>query len=463
MQTATDFDAYARAVAKRDVRALCKALFNEDLKPRQVVIVRAIAFRLRTRAAIRAPTQWGKTKAVGIGIALRLVLHRGQKVAVLSPTNRQSAILRGYVSDCVIACDYLRTMLSTNATGADRLRAEVTKKKVTFKDGSLVEFLSLEGKAERIMGLGGYDLVVEDEAGLVPDEVHRVRVTRMLAKKGAALVLISNPWSKAHHFHEACESKDFLQVHVTWKDGLEDGTFSQAFLDEQRRTLSPSEWSILYEAEFPDLAEDQLIPWSWIQRSIQKAWTPPLGELWHRCWGMDCAEGGGDENVMTLLLRGPFDRLAMESQTGWFEADTDVTSERASNLVRGDVVGVDEGGVGKGIADNMRARGTSVHSFKAGREAAHKERFFNLFSEAAWGLRTAFEQDRIVLVNPSSDLLAELTRYRWNLLTGRTRVTVAGGKGGGNSPDHGDSLVHAYWTRPVMPKPVPLRRAKTLL
>lgn len=457
------FVVLAQAVRQQDVRNLCKALFGVDLKPKQVLIVRAIAFRLRTRVAIRAPTQWGKTKAVGVGIALRLVLHRGQAIAVLSPSNRQSAILRGYVSDCVLACDYLRGLLSTGATGADRLKAEVNKTKVTFKDGALVEFLSLEGKAERLMGLGGYDLVIEDESGLVPDDVHRVRVTRMLAKKGAALVLISNPWAKAHHFYDACNDAAYLQVHVTWQDGLADGSFTQEFLDEQRRKLSPTEWCILYEADFPDSVEEQLLPWSWIERSIQKAWTPPLGERWLPAWGMDCAEGGGDENVLVRLERGPHDRIAMTAEVGWHEADTDATAERASRTVGSHIVGVDEGGVGKGIADNMRARGTTVHSFKAGREAQHKERFFNLFAEAAWRTREAFEQNRVVLVNPSAKLLSDLTRYRWNVLTGRTRVQVEGGKSGGHSPDRGDAFVHAVWTRPEMPKPVPLRRPRTLI
>lgn len=456
-------DPLAVAVQRRDVKSLAKALFDVDLKPKQVVIVRAIVFGRRRRIAIRAATQWGKTKAVGVAVALCLVLYRGHRIAILSPTNRQSAILRAYVSDCILACDYLRALLNIGVAGADRLQQEVTKTKVTFRDGGLVDFLSLEGKANRVMGLGGYDKVIEDEAGLVPSDVHNVKVERMAGKPTAKMVLIGNPWEKAHHFHDACQDEATEQVHITWRDGLEDGTFTQEFLDEQRRRLTPTEWAILYEAEFPDAVEDQLFPWSWVQRAIQKEWKPPLGERWVRAGGMDCAEGGGDRNVYTPILRGPHGRLALLPQTDWTEPDTDFTAQRATELAKGDVVGVDEGGVGKGIADNMRARGAIVHSFKAGREARHKERFFNLFSEAAWELREALEQERVVIVNPSPALMHDLPRYRWTLLTGRIRVTVAGGKSSGNSPDHGDSAIHAVWTRPEMPKPVPLRRPRTLI
>jgi len=438
-----------------ETATLCEVLFKHDLSPGQVEIARTLAFPGSTgvnddRVCINAMTRYGKTYGVADGLSLRILADPGPlDIKIIGPTQEQATILRNYLTDNIIHQPLLSNELDLDATGIRRLNKEVSKRKFTFKNGTSLTVLTAEGKADRLMGFGA-DVLVLDESCLIHQDVFDYKISRMLGDNpDAQLVELSNPWHKEGHYYRHWEDHGFRNIHIGWRQALIEGRVTQKFIDEQRRVVPPTAFEVLYESVFPDMAEDQLIPWSWIQRAIKEGDPDLKGESgWIRRHGLDVAEGGGDATVLTRVFQHSDRRRVLAWQKTWHYADTMETADRAwaeMDGSRGVPVAVDATGVGKGVADRLQQKGASVSQIKTGRSASKKERFTNLGSEALWNLRGLFEEGLIDLHNPSRDLLSDLTKWRWTVKTGRVHVEVEDGKRSGNSPDHGDSLAYACW------------------
>jgi len=453
MKQVLDADPLAEAIRTRNAGALAEHYFGVRLTPWQARIARRVAFLESRRLVIFAMTQWGKSQALAVGVALGLLLNPGLRWVVLFPSDKQTAILRNMIVKLLRSCRQLRAMLMLSAQGFERLAAEASRNRWTFRDGSDLRFMSVGGDGTSVMGEGG-DVVIMDEAGLIPDETARVMVNRMLsANPKAVLIKSANPWPDSGHLRKSWESTRYERIQVDYRVALQEGRVTQEFLDEQREALSPQEWAVLYEARFPDAAEDQLIPLPWIQRALRTGpWSK--GRDWRAAYGADYAEAGGDKNVLTPLrkLNGRVDVLP---PLAWFEGDTMQTVARIEPVLQADPgpLAGDAQGVGKGPQDRLRERGWQILDVKAGRKATEPETYDNLMSELLWRLRVLFEQQRIELWDAPPELVRDLQRYRFHIHKGRRKVEVAGGKKSGDSPDYGDSLAHGLLAEPQAPKP----------
>lgn len=443
---------------------MAKGLLGVDLTPGQGRIAALAAFGHRKRVCITAHTRYGKTYAMAVGICLGIMLHDGKPLrwVVLAPTLSQAAILRGYVADIIVENRLLTAHVEFEQTqDISRLRREVSKTKMTFKDGQQLLILSAEGGGERLMGFGADRLIV-DEAALIADAVFTKRILRMLGDNpGAVLLLITNPWHSSGFFGRAWSDEDYLNIRIGFDVGLVEGRITQETIDEARRHLSPSEFQVLYEARFPDAAEDQLIPWDWIQRSVV-AEAPMMPAEAKRFGGLDVAEGGRDKCVHVQGWSHGGD-VVLSSWDAWHGPDTMTSVARVESGHRGGVLAVDGTGVGKPVADRLKQLGIEVLEVKTGRKAKHTERFVNLGSEALWNLRRLFEEEKVRLVNPPHALLTDLAMYRFDTASGRLRVKVEGGKEA-YSPDFGDATSYACLAvvrakGAALPRAIPRRRS----
>jgi len=434
-----------RAIREERVTALVKYWYDVDLTKSQARIIKALAWKKARRISIKAMTQWGKSYAVAIAVCLCLKLWRDPEIAIIAPTVRQSQILRNYVADFVLRDEDLASRLDMNQSGLERMKREVSKARLTFSDGaSCIDFFSCEGNAHRLMGFGSYDLVIEDEAGDTPDTV-QAKILRMCSKEGCIRVKIGNPWGSNEHFPRSFEEASWTGFTVSWRDAVTEGRVSTGFVEEARKSLTTIEFTVLYEAEFPDAAEDQLIPSSWYHRAVLDHWEPKKPELWTPEYRLDVAEGGGDRTVLWLVMvKGEY-KVAVNSWA-WKYADTMKTADRvhATVLAEGEgSIGVDSNGVGKGVADRLEQYGHSVIQIKTGAGAIDNKRFKNKGAELLWRIREDLEHERLSFVSPPPELYKDLVRYRFDVKTGKLRVTIEDGKSSGNSPDFGDALSYS--------------------
>jgi hypothetical protein len=254
----------------KNVYALCKYYFNEELKSSQLQIVRTVAFDEHKRVVICCMTRYGKSFCVAMGILLWIMHNKNKKIAIIAPTNEKTGIIRNYIADFVYKSPWFLNLLDIEKKGAERIKKEVSRKRMTWKNGIEMRTLSAEGRGEALMGFGA-DKIIVDETCDIDYEVYRARVTRMLGdNKDSTYVEIGNPNHKQGHMFEHWTNPDWFHIHINWIEALKEDRISQEFLDEQRQTLTIMEFKILYDADFPDDTEDALFKWEWIQNAIIK-------------------------------------------------------------------------------------------------------------------------------------------------------------------------------------------------
>ena len=149
--------------------------------------------------------QSGKSTVTSILATDRAVNVPNSLVLLLAPALRQSQELFRKVK-CVYAAlgDTVPTVIE-NALSLE------------LANGSRI--VCLPGKEATIRGFSAPNLVIEDEASRVPDDLHQA-VRPMLAVSGGRLVLLSTPFGPRGHFFELWEhgGPDWLRVKVTAAD-----------------------------------------------------------------------------------------------------------------------------------------------------------------------------------------------------------------------------------------------------
>lgn len=159
-------------IFNKDVKTLSKTLFNVILTPKQRELVRTIAYKEHKRIITNAMTRYGKSMSISVAVLLYILFNENKKIKIIAPTYPQARIIMNYMADYLSKTDILVNLIEYEATGADRLKKEVTKSRITFKNGCELMILSAEGKASRIMGFGGdliicvpYDTIISTDKG----------------------------------------------------------------------------------------------------------------------------------------------------------------------------------------------------------------------------------------------------------------------------------------------------------
>jgi hypothetical protein len=182
--------------------------------------------------------QSGKSTVAAILGLHRALYHPHSLVLLVSPSLRQSSEL------------FKKVRSFLNALSVRPRLEEDNRLSLEMANGSRV--VSLPATEARIRGFSGANLIVEDEAGRVPDELY-LSVRPMLATSSGRLILMSTPWGKRGHFYESWENggPSWERVRVSAEQC---GQIPKAFLDEERRTM-PRAW---FDSEYNCLFGDTL-------------------------------------------------------------------------------------------------------------------------------------------------------------------------------------------------------------
>ena len=137
----------------------------------------------------------------------------------------------------------------------------------TLAGGSRV--ISLPGAGETIRGYSP-DLIIEDEAAYVDDGLY-LAIRPMLAVSGGKLILLSTPYGKRGHFHEAWTSdEDWQRIEVPAQSCPR---ISEAFLERERGALGEAWFKQEYGCRFQETA-DQVFSHEDVQRSFSDEVQP---------------------------------------------------------------------------------------------------------------------------------------------------------------------------------------------
>lgn len=448
---------------EEDARALCKYFWDVDLTAGEEKIVKSVAFGRRRkvkRTIICCMTRYGKSYSVSMGILLWIFQNRNRKVAIIAPTNEKTTIIRNYIAQFISKSPIFSQLLDMDRTGIDRIRKEISKKRMTWKNGVEMRTLSAEGQGESLMGFGA-DMVVVDEECDIDYEVYRSKITRMLGESDdSEYVGIGNPWHRDNQMWEHWINPAWNKIHIDFQEALEEGRISEDFVAEQRATLTEREFEILYGANFPETSSDALIDWKWIDRAQKQEIV--VGEKYQIIAGIDVAAEGNDLTVVTIVKKDTeLNKYKVLKVDAWGKTDLMPTVGKILPILAEfnvHKVLVDSSGIGSGVfsrLEEIRKDGKLkcvVEKFLGGAGPSTdkaKEKFLNINAESFWHLRSLFEEGKIQIVQ-RPELVSQLSKMKWELTSAeKIRIRRPGQKEGDTaekkSPDFADSLNIACW------------------
>lgn len=188
------------------------------------------------RLLLNCARQSGKSTIASL-MAVHTALTKGGAVVLLvSPSLRQSSELFRKCSSWLAKMKMPPAMLEDNKLSA------------TFDNGSRI--VSLPSSESTIRGFSAVDLLIEDEASRVDDDLYRA-VRPMLAVSGGRLILASTPWGQRGHFYEEWRDGGDVWQRVTLK-ATDNPRIEPAFLAEERLALGEAWYRSEYLCEFTD-------------------------------------------------------------------------------------------------------------------------------------------------------------------------------------------------------------------
>lgn len=427
-------EALKTALKNKRSDVIAKWLFDVDLTEGQKEIVNSIVYPEHKRVCISAMTRYGKTFGCAVGTGIYIYLNENKKVYLLAPRREQAKLLRNEIAELIVSSPQLQYLVDERTSGTDRLKKEVSKKRITFKNGCSLQTLSAQGKAERAMGHGG-DLNIMDESCLIDEEVYRKRIFRMLGESpDSKLVELSNPWHKDNQFFDHWTASNFKTIRIDYKQAIKEGRATEDFIEEARQTLTPQEFTVLYESDFPEDTEDTLIKWDWIEKAI----TRDLDLKGNIYYGVDVARKGNDKTVVTKVIEED-NQYKLVDLWEWQHKDTMHTVGRITNIVgnKQDKINVDEIGVGGGVVDRLEEMRYNVNGVKINKTPENnKNRFRDRKAESYFELRGLFEEGRIDIID-KGDLVSELNKIKYEFTSSR-KIKI---NDPNKSPDFADSLM----------------------
>ena len=425
--------------ANYDTKLVVKTLFEIDLTDNQLKIVESVAKddKKNKRVVICCYTRYGKSFCVALGILLYLLTHTNKRILLLSPTDRQTTIIRNYIVRFLIFNANSRKLLDIYARREEKLKRELSHKRITFKNGCEILVMSTEGRAARLMGFGG-DLIVMDESALISHEVYQMRITRMLGDSpNSKLIEIGNPLHKDNQMYEHWLDPKFTHIHIGYDTGIAEERITEEFIEEERKEITDTQFKILYDAEFPDATEDQLIRGDWIRNALRE--KPKMTEEnVIRILGCDIARFGEDKTVLTYLKVYSNAFYVIEKIKEYAMQDTHVTTGYIidmDNKYYFNKIIVDDTGLGGGVVDNLKHNKSTKKktiSFIAGKspkKEEDKKRYLNVKAEFYIKMSKIFEAGNII-IQDNSQLIRELRqiKYEFSGDSGKLIILKAGKK-----------------------------------
>lgn len=182
--------------------------------------------------------QSGKSTTAAILGLHRALYHPKSLVLLVSPSLRQSAELFRKVTEFLGKVSTRPKLLEDN------------KLSCTLEDKSRI--VSLPSSEATIRGFSGANLIIEDEASRVLDDLYRT-VRPMLAVSNGKLILMSTPFGKrGHFFEEWTNNQGWEKIEVK---ATECPRISLEFLEEERRSLGEWWFRQEYMCEFMDAVD----------------------------------------------------------------------------------------------------------------------------------------------------------------------------------------------------------------
>lgn len=464
----------SEALKKGDIKILAEVFFNFQLTPTQEEVIKDIIVRKEPRISISAMTRYGKSQLIAIAVGIYLMINRNKKVFFIAPTRDQALILRNYLNDIVLGCPLLLDASDIDLEDrTQRLKKEVSRSRVTFKNGCEYRVFTAHQDGSGLMGFGlGKEggLVIIDEATKITREAY-AKIIRMIGDnpEKSQVVESYNPWDRDNKAYEHSIDETWKHWHVSWRIAVKEGRTTEEFVEQQRKELTQLEFEVLYESRFPEASEDSLLKFSDVQRAIESEFESESWANVERIISCDPADKGLD---LTVIMYGIKDK-----DTGIYIL-LDIYSEPISDNMNvaehifkwykekgADTINIDPIGVGAGVLSRVRqlvgskpnvnachfgegvgtqGKDTKPYpheSLQERRSDSAKKRFSNRKAEQYFRLRELFEEG-MLSIPKKRELTNELMNMKWDTIKTTGKIKIIDPE---RSPNFADALCYLTW------------------
>lgn len=363
----------------------------------------------KPRVLVNCSRQTGKSMTCSLAALFRSITRPNHLTLCISPSDRQSGEL------------FKKVLYWVDRLPQRPAIVKETARELALRNGSRI--VSLPSSAHTIRGFSAVNLLLEDEAAFVDDDLHEA-VTPMLAVSQGDMVLMSSPNGKRGHFWRHWESGGDDWQRLTAK-ATECTRFDPAFLAAERRAKGDAIFRQEYLCEFLNAASGLVY-----HRFAEQCVVQTAPKLDQHIIGIDY--GYKDDTAWCVLGWREHDPRVYVVEC-WKEPQ--VIPSRAAEIVRDleqkyrahTIVG-DVGGMGKGYAEEGRQR-FSLPIKPA--EKHNKTGYISLLNDA-------LERRELVLVDQGTRQLQE----EWGALVWHDAIP---GKENPTQPNHcADACLYAW-------------------
>lgn len=181
------------------------------LSPSQEEIFRAITTRDYPRYHVMTTTQFGKSFVVALAVLLRAATFP-EKWAIIAPSEKQAKIIMGYIIEHIFDHPLIKSQFIQTEKD-ERLKAEKSKKRITFRGGGEIFILSADTKNKKAAGeaLMGFGCIVEGHK--ISTDNGEMNIDEVVKLKEDVKILSYN------HDKNRMEYKNILQYQENPLDG----------------------------------------------------------------------------------------------------------------------------------------------------------------------------------------------------------------------------------------------------
>ncbi len=348
------------------------------------MIFEAILTRQHPRQIILAPTRYGKSLMIALALLLRVTVYK-EKWTIISGKQEQARVILNHLIQHVFDNDLFASQLELEGEPIERLKRERSKNRLTFKRGGEIKVMSANAKSAQSKGQGllgsGSPNIIIDESSLIPDGVYG-QIVRMLGDQpDNCLIELGNPFYR-NHFHRSWKNPKYHKIFVDDKQALEEGRYTEDYLDEMR---DKTNYQVLYECLFPEesMIDEEGFSTLFQENTLERAkqFVMPFGE---KRLGCDIAEGGGDNNALTLRYANYARILGKFKQPDTMKTTGTITDMADKFDLLDQNIFVDSIGVGKGVYDRLTEQHRKVSEVKFSEQADDPTQFANRRAECYW-------------------------------------------------------------------------------
>lgn len=337
---------------------------------------------------IISTTQFGKSEVVSMAVLLRAI-NFGEKWAVVAPSMSKAQIIMGNIRKHCFDNDIFKDQLNMDAKEKDRLKREVSKSRLTFKQGGEIFVLSADNKnksaaGESLLGFGAANIIV-DESSLIDDDIY-AKILRMLGgHKDHFLFEIGNPFHR-NHFYRTSLDETYNRMVIDWRIAVKEGRLQQDFVDRMRKQF---DFNVMYECKFPDVGEIDTDGWTtmFTENDILNAYRSEDIDTWgNPRLGIDISRAGGNFNVF-VLRTGNFAKVLSKNTTENLMEVVGMGKSMAEKYgVLEENIFLDATGLGAGVYDRFLELGWNVNGVNLAERAINEEKYINIRAEAYFEL-----------------------------------------------------------------------------